>query len=97
RTLALLAAIEDANVRAAVTAERAFLHALDAGCSAPVAAFATPAGNGSGALEMRALVASHDGRQVVRVAGQGADPQGLGETLAAQALRQGAEEILARV
>lgn len=97
RTLALLAAIEDADVRAAVTAERAFLHALDAGCSAPVAAFATPAGNGSGALEMRALVASHDGRQVVRVAGQGADPQGLGETLAAQALRQGAEEILARV
>src|SRR5699024_4414399 len=35
-----LAAVDDAATRAAVTAERSLLRALEAGCSAPVAAYA---------------------------------------------------------
>ena len=37
QTLAILAAVNDEVARAAVTAERAFLHGLGGGCSAPVA------------------------------------------------------------
>jgi hydroxymethylbilane synthase len=40
----LLAAIDHAPTRAAVTAERSLLAALEAGCSAPVGAYATPTG-----------------------------------------------------
>ncbi|MGH2537619.1 MAG: hydroxymethylbilane synthase [Candidatus Promineifilaceae bacterium] len=45
-TVALLAAIDDRAIRAAATAERAFLAALGGGCSAPVAAYAQPLGLG---------------------------------------------------
>ena len=41
---ALLAAVDHAPTRAAVTAERSLLAALEAGCSAPVGAYAVPAG-----------------------------------------------------
>lgn len=93
--LALLKAIDDSEVRAAVTAERTFLHALGGGCSAPVAAFAqvveqTPDLH----LAMQALVASPDGSDIVRVQGQGVATR-LGERLAEQALAQGAAAILA--
>ena len=37
--IGLLAALDDADTRAAVTAERALLAALEAGCSAPVGAW----------------------------------------------------------
>lgn len=91
--LELLAAVEHAMVRAAVSAERAFLAALGGGCAAPIAAhaWADPAG----VLLMTALVARPDGRQVVQVRGSGADPQQLAAELAAEARRQGAAEILA--
>ena len=43
---ALLAAIDHPATRAAVTAERSLLAALEAGCSAPVGAYAVQAGRG---------------------------------------------------
>ena len=42
----LLASVDDRGTRAAVTAERSLLAALEAGCSAPVGAFAADAGGG---------------------------------------------------
>ncbi|MFQ5435047.1 MAG: hydroxymethylbilane synthase, partial [Anaerolineae bacterium] len=66
-TLAILAAIEDADVRQAVTAERAFLNGLGGGCSAPVGAFATVSEDG---IDLEALVAWPDGREAFRVVGQ---------------------------
>lgn len=89
--LGWLAAIDEAAVRAAVTAERAFLHGLGGGCSAPVAAFAQPAADGQ--FQLAALVATPDGQQVVRVTGTG-DPATLGQQLAAQAQVQGADRLL---
>ena len=174
--LALLAAIDDPAARAATAAERGFLRALGAGCTAPVAAYAelAPArlagveaavaeaavaeaqqaaatadavaadadepsdkvsqasdtlslggrgrkaeaaqssqagprrqdeparGDGEpgcdrvqaeGLVRLRALVATPDGRQVVRVEGEG-DPGEVGEQLAREALAAGADRIL---
>ena len=99
-TLALLAVIDDAAVRAAVTAERAFLHGLGGGCSAPVAAFAqVQETEGKAQLQLEALVASADGQQIIRVTGASSTVTSkggvlLGEQLAAQALAQGAATLV---
>lgn len=92
-TLALLAAIDDADGRAAVTAERQFLHELGGGCSAPVAAYATVVDSPKRLFQMHALVASPDGQQVVRVQGSG-DAAILGSRLAQQALAEGVASLL---
>lgn len=89
----LLRPLDDAATRAAVTAERAFLQALGGGCSAPVAAYARPGAEAE--LYLEGLVAAPDGRRVIRVAGEGADPAALGAHLAAEARAQGAEALLA--
>jgi hydroxymethylbilane synthase len=91
--LELLAAIDDPASRAATAAERAFLRALAAGCTAPVAALAT---GDAAHVRMQGLVASPDGREIVRVTGEGA-PVALGERLAHEALAAGADEILEAV
>jgi hydroxymethylbilane synthase len=90
-TRALLAEIDDPGARAEGTAERAFLRTLEAGCTAPVGAYAHATAPRE--LGMIGLVASVDGRDVVRVEGEG-DPDELGERLAREALAAGAREIL---
>jgi len=87
-TRALLQPIDHAPTRSAVSAERAFLTGLGGGCSAPVAAYAQ-------ANHLVGLVASQDGKRVIRVSGEGDDPVVLGTELAQQALAQGAQELLA--
>ncbi len=91
-TLALLAAIDDLDVKTAVTAERAFLNGLGGGCSAPVAAYATVDGN---EIHLEGLVAWPDGRQIIRTSGSGDDAWMLGVKLAEQAVGHGAGEIIA--
>ena len=100
-----LTAVDDPATRAAVTAERSLLRSLEAGCSAPVAAYAEIDG---GELSMRALAIRTDGSHVVegaaRVAFDPADDQAsgpdslpfqLGAELAADLLERGAGQILA--
>jgi hydroxymethylbilane synthase len=87
----LLAPIDHATTRAATTAERAFLRALGAGCTAPVAAFGELSQGGG--VRLVGLVASVDGAHVVRVTGDGR-PEEIGERLAREALAAGADEIL---
>jgi hydroxymethylbilane synthase len=97
--LELLAAIDDAEARAATTAERTFLSALGGGCAAPVAAHARVVGEGAQGgprVSLSALVASPDGVHVVRIAGEG-QPVAVGERLAREALAGGADKILADV
>ncbi len=89
-TSELLAAIDDADARAATTAERAFLRALGAGCTAPVAAHARSSGKD---VQLEGLVASPDGREVVRVSAEGS-PEEVGERAAREALDAGAGSIL---
>jgi hydroxymethylbilane synthase len=86
----LLAALDDPATRAAVTAERGLLAALEAGCTAPVGAFAEvgPAFN----LHLVAVVVSVDGVTAVRGSADGpaSDAEGIGRRLAADLLGQGA-------
>lgn len=91
-TLRLLAAVHRPEVAAAVTAERAFLHALGGGCATPVGAYATM---GNGRLHMTGLVGAVDGTAVIRVSGSGSNAHDLGAQLAQQAIADGAEELLA--
>ena len=92
---ALLAPLDDGATRASVAAERAFLQRFGGGCSIPVAAYATSqTTNANYQIALTGLVASSDGRRVIRVSGQGADPAALGMELAQQALAQGAGELL---
>ena len=90
-TLKLLSALEDANTRVAVNAERDFLAALGGGCSLPVGAYATLRGT---EYRMQAVVATVDGREIHRVYGKGNDPIRLGRELAQQAIGRGALELL---
>ncbi len=66
---AQLRQLDDAATRAAVTAERAVLSALEAGCSAPVGALGVVSelGFSEPELTLEALVASPDGSSVVRM------------------------------
>jgi len=98
RTRELLGRLEDATVRACVTAERATLAALEAGCSAPVAAYAEVAEGESGPeLFLRASVTAIDGSDAVRgsVSGPLKEAAALGRALATELLDRGAAELMA--
>ena len=96
----LLQVLEDPDARAAVTAERALLAALEAGCTAPVGALAEVVESADGGLEisLRAVVAAPDGTVVLRqsLVGPADDPTGLGRRLAALLLEDGAAELVDR-
>lgn len=81
-TRALVEAVDVRPVHRAVTAERAFLAALGAGCTLPVAALAEPLDETGERLRLRGLIASGDGRVVVRGEVEGDDPETLGTVLA---------------
>lgn len=92
-----LAALEDLTARAAVTAERALLAALEAGCTAPVGAYAEVAeGEQHPELYLRAVVASPDGSATVRLSATGPvdDAEGVGRRLAAEMLADGAAALM---
>ncbi len=98
RTLQLLAALDDPGTRAAVLAERTTLAALEAGCSAPVAAHAELAeGEDGPELYLRASVTAIDGSDGVRGSLTGAvgDAERLGRELAADLLDRGAAALMA--
>ncbi|WBB55220.1 hydroxymethylbilane synthase [Verrucosispora sp. WMMD573] len=93
----LLALLDHAPSRAAVTAERAMLATLEAGCSAPVAAYAELAeGENGDEIYLRGAVISPDGIHEVRLSRTGtpADAAEIGKALAAELLDLGADSIL---
>ena len=80
----------------AVTAERALLHRLEGGCQVPIAAYATLTND---QVHLEGLVASVDGKTVIRDAVQGtrAEAQALGTRLAERLLARGADKILGEI
>ncbi|MFI9430390.1 MULTISPECIES: hydroxymethylbilane synthase [Streptosporangium] len=88
-----LSVLDDARTRAAVTAERAVLNALEAGCAAPVGAYSADDGQN---LILTAAVVAVDGRQAVRksTAGTLSAPLDLGRDLAAQMIAEGAGTLI---
>lgn len=95
-TLALLAALDDRPTRLAVTAERAFLQRLDAGCRLPVSAYATLDDR---AIHLAGRVSGLDGARTITVSGSGTldDATALGVRLAEDALSRGADALLADI
>lgn len=95
-TRELLQAIKSEETEAEVIAERAFLRELEGGCQVPIACLGRV--NGSQLL-LQGLVASLDGKQVIRgqkTVGR-ADAKIAGLELAAQLKERGAREILENI
>ena len=90
----LLAALDDPATRGAVTAERSLLAALEAGCTAPVGAFAEVGAAFN--LHLVAVVVSVDGVTAVRGSADGPadDAEGIGRRLAADLLSRGAGGLM---
>ena len=95
-TRQLVAALNDPDSFAAVTAERTLLEALGGGCQMPIGALGVTYDQ---KMRLWGLVASPDGRRVVRgdLTGSLADPQALGHKLADLLRERGAEAILAEL
>jgi hydroxymethylbilane synthase len=98
----LLAELDDADSRVAVTAERALLAELEAGCSAPVGATAEVVesidedGRVFEELSLRGCVAALDGSDVIRASGIGS-PGGaaeLGVSVARELFELGARQLM---
>jgi hydroxymethylbilane synthase len=99
RTRELVGRLEHPPTRACVRAERSVLAALEAGCSAPVAAYAEIAeGDDGPELFLRASVTAIDGSDSVRGSTSGplADAPALGRALAAELLDRGAAELMSQ-
>ncbi|MBB4934174.1 hydroxymethylbilane synthase [Lipingzhangella halophila] len=103
--LGKLAAVDDARTRAAVTAERVVLAELEAGCAAPVGAYAECY---DGRLRLRAAVVATDGSRAIHRegsvrtdGGDTGDPADanaaadLGRQLAREMIEEGADRIVA--
>jgi hydroxymethylbilane synthase len=87
-----LAAIEHAPSRATVDAERAFLAELGSGCDLPVGAHAVA--EGAGRLTLTGLIASLDGRIVLRHTATDLDGVALGRAVARHLLDDSGGEAL---
>ncbi|MCQ1579757.1 hydroxymethylbilane synthase [Streptomyces parvus] len=99
---AALAELDDPYTRVAVTAERALLAALEAGCSAPVGALADVLADGHvvNELRLRGVVGSTDGSSLVQLSTTGPvptshdDAAALGRELASEMLAKGAAGLM---
>jgi len=90
----ILAPLDHAVTRTAITAERALLAALEGGCQVPIGASMLSGANGA---MLHGVIAAIDGTHVVRgsIAVDLNDPAAAGRALAAQLHRDGGAEILA--
>ena len=93
--LQLLKLLDHAATRTVITAERAVAKQLQADCQSPVATFGEIDGT---TLNLRAMVASPDGREIIReqVSGPADDPLALGISLSGKLLDMGAAALLAQ-
>ncbi|HEY9373044.1 hydroxymethylbilane synthase [Streptomyces sp.] len=104
--VAALGALDDPHTRAAVTAERSLLAALEAGCSAPVGALADLLAEESGRgqivteMRLRGVVGTTDGSTLVQLSTTGPVPTSndeataLGRELAHEMLAKGAAGLM---
>ncbi len=93
--LQVLSVLNHETTNTTTTAERAVAAHLNADCLSPVATFGVITGS---TLSLRAMVASPDGRTIIReqVTGSIDEPESLGISLAKKMLDMGAGEILAQ-
>lgn len=89
----LLTPINDLGTYQAALAERAFLRTLEGGCQVPIGAYAEVV---EGRLRLTGMVASLDGRKIIREdkTGSAAEAEHVGESLAQELLERGAGRLL---
>lgn len=92
--LTILAPLNHEDTALCVEAERGMSRALAGSCTVPLGAYAERHG---AEIHMRGFVASVDGREILRaeVRGPAANPEALGQQLAANLVALGADRILA--
>lgn len=90
-TRAAIDALADAEATARASAERQVLATLEAGCTAPVAAFATVRG---GEVELTAGAFAVDGSAQLTETARGTDPVEVGRRAAEALLSRGAADIM---
>ena len=92
-TAKLVAALNDAETRACVTAERALLHELEGGCQVPLGAWGRLE---KGVLRLEACLLSPDGKECLRgeSIGEDDDAEEIGKRLGKILRDDGAERIL---
>ena len=95
-TAEVLSALDDAETRSAIIAERALLSAMQGGCQVPLGAWAR---HERGEFVLDAVVCSADGSQYIRqrAAGSPENPAALGDQVARMLLEAGAQSILEEV
>ncbi|HDI78258.1 MAG TPA: hydroxymethylbilane synthase [Desulfobacteraceae bacterium] len=88
--------LDDSKSRICVSAERRFLKEFGGSCQIPIAAHCYLKGK---ALYMRCMIASIDGREMLRKEGMGLieDPESLGKRLAEEMHKSGAQDILKEI
>jgi hydroxymethylbilane synthase len=89
-TIEVLASIDDPVARTCVETERAFLARLGGGCDLPVGAHAVAGPDG---IEVEGLLASPDGRVMLRGSGAGDSPS-IGADLAERLLVSGGSDLI---
>jgi hydroxymethylbilane synthase len=89
----LIAPLNHLETNICVTAERAISQSLEGGCQLPIAGFAQLNAN---QLHLRSLVGMPDGSKLCRSEAQGpqTDPIAIGQRVAAELVKLGADEIL---
>ena len=91
----LCAALDHAPTRTAAVAERAIVAAFGGDCTLPLAAWARAADGGR--LLLSALLATPNGRQLVRSEAAGGDPESVAGACVERMRAQGADSLLARL
>ena len=86
--------LDDANTRSETECERTLLKKLGGGCQVPIGASAKWL---VGKLHLQAVVASPDGKSVLRESAQGEDATALGELVGIRLLQKGGATILDQV
>lgn len=96
RMRSLVAELDHAATRIAVTAERAFLAALEGGCQVPIGALVMSSPKGDGTYILHGLISDMAGRNVVRGSRvlDIADPELTGQELATDVRARGGSSIL---
>ncbi|RHB50529.1 hydroxymethylbilane synthase [Exiguobacterium sp. AM39-5BH] len=91
---AILRLLHDDVTAKAATAERTFLKAIEGSCHVPVGGYATVDGDD---VTLTGLIASVDGKEVLRVTKTSSDAVALGKDVADDLLGRGGRDILASV
>ena len=94
QTIEILEKLEHRQTRVCVTAERAFLRALEGGCQVPIGAYAFLEG---GQIVLEGVVGSLDGTTVFREKTTGRDAESLGTDLAEALIEKGAGRLLEEI